>query len=565
MAATPIFGPYDVTRSTNFADNQLINLRPEIGDGKDGKGLGALYGTPGLDLLAAVGVGPVNGLHSISNVLYVVSNLTVYTVTTQFVSFTAGVIVGSGGRVSMIDNGTQIAIFTDLAGYVGPAGFPITGGAVSAGGINYSSGDTIVLQSLAGGQTAACIIRVTGVSGGAVSTFTITQTGAFNPKPTTLVQQNTTGSGSGFQLGTLTFGGSQALCQVALPFTPSAGQAMSAVFQDGFALINQPGTMTIWQSQVLDISVWPALNFATADGESDTVQALKSIHREIFVVKTRSTEVWNNAGAAGFAFQPLGAVMIERGTPAWGSVAKVGESLMYLSETSQGVGIVVEIEGFAPRRVSNHAIETLLATAIMTDAFAYSYTQEGHQLYVLTLPTGNFTLVYDKTDSMLAGVPVWYQWLSFANGLFSRHPGNVFSFFNQFLIIGDYASGHLYQLDLNTLTDAGAARKWVRTWRATARPSMMPQRFTSLQVDFQTGIGIAVGANPQVVLRFSDDGGHNWSSERYASVGRLGQTSWRVRWTRLGSTRRNSGLDRIFELSSTDQFPVAIVNAELDV
>jgi hypothetical protein len=33
---------------------------------------------------------------------------------------------------------------------------------------------------------------------------------------------------------------------------------------------------------------------------------------------------------------------------------------------------------------------------------------------------------------------------------------------------------------------------------------------------------------------------------------------------RLGSTRRNSGLDRIFELSSTDQFPVALIGADLE-
>jgi len=32
----------------------------------------------------------------------------------------------------------------------------------------------------------------------------------------------------------------------------------------------------------------------------------------------------------------------------------------------------------------------------------------------------------------------------------------------------------------------------------------------------------------------------------------------------LGSTRTDSGLDRVFELSSTDAFPAVIVGAELD-
>ena len=41
---TPFFGPFDIMRSTNLADNQRINIRPEIVETKDGKGVGALMG-----------------------------------------------------------------------------------------------------------------------------------------------------------------------------------------------------------------------------------------------------------------------------------------------------------------------------------------------------------------------------------------------------------------------------------------------------------------------------------------------------------------------------------------
>ena len=80
----------------------------------------------------------------------------------------------------------------------------------------------------------------------------------------------------------------------------------------------------------------------------------------------------------------------------------------------------------------------------------------------------------------------------------------------------------------------------------------------------QTGIGVPDGTNPQAVLRHSDDGGHTWSPERYAGVGKTGETTRRVKFNRMGSTRRNNGLDRIFELSSTDPFPVALLGAELE-
>lgn len=69
---------------------------------------------------------------------------------------------------------------------------------------------------------------------------------------------------------------------------------------------------------------------------------------------------------------------------------------------------------------------------------------------------------------------------------------------------------------------------------------------------------------PRVMLRWSDDGGHTWSDYRIGSVGNIGQTALRVKFNRLGSTRINSGLDRIFELSSTDPYTGRLIGAVLE-
>ena len=69
---------------------------------------------------------------------------------------------------------------------------------------------------------------------------------------------------------------------------------------------------------------------------------------------------------------------------------------------------------------------------------------------------------------------------------------------------------------------------------------------------------------PSVLLRWSDDGGHNWSNEIIASAGETGETSQRVIFRRLGSTRRNTGLDRIFEISGDDYNQVALVGASIN-
>jgi len=50
--------------------------------------------------------------------------------------------------------------------------------------------------------------------------------------------------------------------------------------------------------------------------------------------------------------------------------------------------------------------------------------------------------------------------------------------------------------------------------------------------------------DPQAMLSWSDDGGHNWSNEHYRSMGATGKYGQRVLWHRLGSSR-----DRIFKIA----------------
>jgi hypothetical protein len=65
----------------------------------------------------------------------------------------------------------------------------------------------------------------------------------------------------------------------------------------------------------------------------------------------------------------------------------------------------------------------------------------------------------------------------------------------------------------------------------------------------------------RVMLRWSDDGGHTWSNEHWASMGKLGEYGKRVIWRRLGMTTKLR--DRVYEISGTDPVKIAIMGAEL--
>ena len=70
-------------------------------------------------------------------------------------------------------------------------------------------------------------------------------------------------------------------------------------------------------------------------------------------------------------------------------------------------------------------------------------------------------------------------------------------------------------------------------------------------------------AGPAVMLRWSDDGGHTWSNEHWAEMGRIGRYGTRVIWRRLGMTMKLR--DRVYEVSGSDPVKLTLIGADLKV
>lgn len=61
-----------------------------------------------------------------------------------------------------------------------------------------------------------------------------------------------------------------------------------------------------------------------------------------------------------------------------------------------------------------------------------------------------------------------------------------------------------------------------------------------------------------MMLRYSDDGGHTWSSEIWRPLGRQGAYKALAQWRRLGMAR-----DRVYELTYSDPAGVAVMGADI--
>lgn len=338
--------------------------------------------------------------------------------------------------------------------------------------------------------------------------------------------------------------------------------AKTVGYIDGYFVFNEPNSQRIWTTALLEGTSVDALDFASAEGAPDDIVGLIVDHREIWVFGTQTVEVWYDAGGEGFPLARQQGAFNEIGCAAPYSIAKMDNGLFWLGSDARGTGIVYRANGYKGDRISNHGMEWQIQRySDISDAIGYTYQQDGHSFYVLVFPTANTTWVYDVSTNS------WHERAGWRAGRFIRHRGNCQMFFNGETTIGDFENGNIYAFDLDTYSDNGEIQRWLRSWRALPAGQNNLNRTAqhALQIDIEAGVGLVSGQgeDPSVLLRWSDDGGHTWSSGKRNTLGKIGEYFKRVIFRRLGMTEKLR--DRVYELSGTDPVKIAIMGAKLDV
>ena len=338
--------------------------------------------------------------------------------------------------------------------------------------------------------------------------------------------------------------------------------AVTVGYLDGYFVFNEPDSQKFWVTQLFEGTQVDPLDFASSEGSPDGLVGIIVDHREVWLFGTDSVEVWYDAGLADFPLARIQGAFNEIGCVAAFSIAKLDNGLFWLGTDARGQGIVYRANGYTGQRISTHAIEYAIAQyGNISDAVAYTYQQEGHAFYVLTFPSGNATWVYDVATQ------AWHERAGWDNGEFTRHRSNCQCNFGGNIIVGDYENGNIYTFDLDVYADNSNIQKWLRSWRAipTGQNTLKRSSQHNLQLDCEAGVGInsGQGEDPQVMLRWSDDGGHTWSNEYWQSIGKIGQYFKRCIWRRLGMTLKLR--DRVYEVSGTDPVKITILGAEVFV
>jgi hypothetical protein len=411
------------TYNTGMAQTTQIQGQPGVGSGL------TLNVTASSGAITAASVDVGGSAYALNDTGTVGTSNAFYRVSAVSAGVVTAVIIISPGSLSSTATGVATTpglavppnVGTGLTINITATGGGITASTLGNGGENYVVGN---VGFISGGSGDATYL-VTAIGGtGAVTGFTVTQSGTVNSPPLSFTQKSTSGSGAGFTLTAPTFGPFLGLVPITLPFpNPLVGG-----ISDGFGLMVFLGSQNLAASDELDLSTWDPLSYGVSNQSPDNAVSLAVFHDEVYVLKEQNGEVWEDAGQANFAFQILSSVHIEFGCAATFSPARVGNELIWISRNDQGQGIVVATESYVARPISTQALVAEFDTyPQIGDAIGYARQQGGHDFYVLTFPEADKTWVYDATASRMAGVPLWHRLASWTDGAWHRHLGNCFT------------------------------------------------------------------------------------------------------------------------------------------
>lgn len=555
-------------RSRPLDGATLINLFPEIPPlgarapalvvGQNNPLKAVLYGTPGLSLRYMVGVGFVRAMREALGYLWVLTGQQLYRIASDGTQvLCAGDVIEPSGTAMMSDNGRQLAVLVNGKTYIvgtiyARASFTITGGTFTAGTNNISAVtvnsvsilDNAVNWAVSNASTAAALVTEINSSqtdyeassdGDIVNLEALT--GGSDPNGY-IVAVTVGGDVTVNHKDTVMAGGKVVSTEVTLVASgyPDAG-ASSIDYIDGYFVWSQIDSAQFFICDLYNGTVIDPLDFATAESDPSTLRRVIVSHRELWLLKANRIEVWANTGAFPFPFERIPGAVVERGCAAARSVDKADSSVFWLGDDR----IVYRSQGYQPLRISEHWLEDKIKTGTVSDAYAMTYAEGGHTFYVLTFPTLGFTVAYDcattkwhyrQSGTTLTPAAWRVRCIAVAFGR----------------TLAGIDNGRVCDIDMDTYTEAGdAIRRVGRTPPIFAEGAKVRMSQFELECELGVGLNTGQGSDPQVMVRWTDDGGTSWSNEHQAAIGRTGQRADRAIVRRMGQFRQ-----RTLEIASSE-------------
>jgi len=330
-------------------------------------------------------------------------------------------------------------------------------------------------------------------------------------------------------------------------FTARGAKRMAVL--DNYGGFIEPDSGRFFICDLNDFTVYDSLDFATAEGAPDNLLSIESNNRQFVLFGEDSIELWDNVGGSGFPFLRVANGFVENGCGAPYSTCAADNTVFWLDQDR----IFRRLDGITPRRVSQYGTEQRWQDyARVNDAVSYPYVHDGHTFIVLRFPSAGATWAHDINTGE------WHERESY--GQDHWRAAWVVKCYGKTLV-GDTQSGNIGEIHSTTYTEWGD----VLSREATSGVTYAEKRwafFDRLELDMEVGQGTETGqgADPQVMLEISNDGGVNFRSLPNRGLGTTGHTTKTVHWDGMGRSR-----ERVHRIRVTDPVPFMIAAGRLDV
>lgn len=359
---------------------------------------------------------------------------------------------------------------------------------------------------------------------------------------------------------------------------PGANPVQQVGFSDGFFVALMQNSQTFFVSNAEDGTVWNGTEYTQVSEFPDLINGMLVDHREIWLGGVSKALAYYNSGDPNFPFAPIPGAFVEQGCGAGFSMVRLDNSIFWLGQDERGFMVAWRMNGYTPVRVSNSDVEYVWQNYPKTsDAIAFPYQIYGHALWVIYFPTSQATWVFD------ASTGIWSQWAYWdGSGTYKPYPAQCHAYWadaapsgnpvvpvRSGLHIMGSPNGYLYASDPGALSDGavynGAAGKAIRFQRTSPYIANENQwvYHTFLQVLMDVGQTTVSTPNgprgAELVLSWTDDGGHTWSNDHILDCGQQGQYKQRVYLNRLGRARQ-----RAYRLVGSDPCPYRILDGYVE-
>ncbi len=272
----------------------------------------------------------------------------------------------------------------------------------------------------------------------------------------------------------------------------------------------------------------------TAEAEPDGLVRGVEFKGDLWLFGKASTQIFKDSGEAADRFRPMAGGVLRRGCASAGTIAKVGEMIVWLGDDNH----VYRATGQGYEPLSHDGVVRAVASVTdKTTITGSAFSWRGTPFYALSSD--------DWTWQVNLKTGKWFERKSY--GITRWLAEGAFHFGND-LILGDYEDGKLYRLKDTLRSENGTKNVMLlRSGIVNVFPKLLV--IDRLCVDLETGVGLNSTdphtSDPQIGLRVSYDGGATWSNQRYQPIGGVGQRRTTVTWESLGEAPRGG---MVFEL-----------------